>query len=61
MITRLRRIFSPSSSAVHIEEYFDLRRRQVSLGFTMIIILSVTALVPISFLVIGNQIGRAHV
>ncbi len=57
MITRLRRIFSPSSSAVHIEEYFDLRRRQVSLGFTMIIILSVTALVPISFLVIGNPMA----
>lgn len=57
MITNVRQIFFPSSSAVPIEEYFDLRRRQVSLGFMMIIILSVAALVPISFLVIGNPMA----
>ena len=57
MLKELRRIFSSSNQNLSIDEYFDLRRKQVGLIFVFIIIAAVIALVPICFLVLGNPVA----
>ena len=54
MIDELKRIFAKSSAAMHMEEFFALRRKRVSLIFISIIFFSVTALIPVCFFVIDN-------
>ncbi len=57
MLKELRRLLSKSDAGLHMNEYFELRRKRVSLSFLMIILLAILALVPITFLVIHNPIA----
>lgn len=54
MWRELRRIFSKAESGMHMTEYFDLRRKRVSLAFDGIIFLSVLFLTPISFFILKS-------
>jgi len=57
MFHELKRILGKTPTGLHVEEYFDLRRKRVSLTFLLIIILAIVALVPITFLVIHNPVA----
>jgi methyl-accepting chemotaxis protein len=57
MFNELRRILGRTPTGLHVEEYFDLRRKRVSLTWLLIIIVAIAALVPITFLVIHNPVA----
>lgn len=57
MFNELRRILGKTPTGLHVEEYFDLRRKRVSLTWLLIIIVAIAALVPITFLVIHNPVA----
>jgi len=57
MFNELKRILGKTPTGLHVEEYFDLRRKRVSLTFLLIIIVAIIALVPITFLVIHNPVA----
>jgi methyl-accepting chemotaxis protein len=57
MFNELKRLLGKSPTGLHVEEYFDLRRKRVSLTFLLIITLAIVALVPITFLVIRNPVA----
>ena len=54
MLNELKRIFGKSTSAMHMDEFFVLRRKRVSLIFISIIFFSVSTLAPVCFFVIDN-------
>ena len=54
MWKELRRIFSKSSAAMHMDEFFSLRRKRVSLIFISVIMFSVFTLAPVCFLLLRN-------
>ncbi len=51
------RILFKANTAIDIEEYFDLRRKRVSLIFVLVIFAAVLVIVPVSFLVIDNPVS----
>jgi len=57
MFKEFKRIMGKSPVGLHVEEYFDLRRKRVSLIFLMMIGIAVLALIPLSFLVIDNTVA----
>jgi hypothetical protein len=57
MLKELRRLLSKSDAGLHMNEYFELRRKRVSLSFLIIILIAIFALIPITFLVIHNPIA----
>ncbi|HCM25158.1 MAG: hypothetical protein A2Z99_06130 [Treponema sp. GWB1_62_6] len=57
MIKELRLIFSGSDTVMQMDEFFNLRRRRASMGFIGIILIALTVLIPISFLVIHNNVA----
>jgi len=50
MFNEFKRIMGKTQSGLHVEQYFDLRRKRVSLTFMLIIACAVAALIPITFL-----------
>lgn len=54
MFKEFKRILGKTPLGLHVEEYFDLRRKRVSLIFLMIIGVTVLVFIPISFLLIHN-------
>lgn len=57
MFKEFKRIMGKSPVGLHVEEYFDLRRKRVSLIFLMMIGAAVLVLIPISFLLIDNPVA----
>jgi len=57
MFNEFKRIMGKTQSGLHVEQYFDLRRKRVSLTFMLIIACAVAALIPITFLVIHNPVA----
>ncbi len=57
MFKEFKRILGKNPAGLHVEEYFDLRRKRVSLIFLIMIGVAVLALVPLSFLVIHNPVA----
>ncbi|GAB1483548.1 hypothetical protein MASR2M78_23640 [Treponema sp.] len=54
MVKELKRIYARVTESTSTKEFFELRRKQVSLSFAGIIFISVTPLIPICFFLLDN-------
>lgn len=57
MFKEFKRVLGKTPTGLHVSEYFDLRRKRVSLMFLLIIAVTVLVFIPISFLVIQNAVA----
>ncbi|OHD17090.1 MAG: hypothetical protein A2Y38_14125 [Spirochaetes bacterium GWB1_59_5] len=57
MLKEFKRILGKTPRGLHVEEYFDLRRKRVSLIFLLIIGVAVMVFIPISFFIIRNAVA----
>jgi len=57
MLKEFKRILGKTPLGLHVEDYFNLRRKRVSLIFLMIIGVTVLVFIPISFLLIHNTVA----